>query len=235
MMYSFIIPAHNEEKLLPRTMESIHEAAKGLGEAYEVIVVDDASTDGTAQVAEQHGARVVRVEHRQISKTRNSGAAEARGEVFVFVDADTVISLAVLRGVRENTPAGVVGGGAAVGFDGRLPLYGRLLVPLFAFCYRHGGLAAGCFVYCTKEAFDAVGGFDEELFAAEEVTFSRAMRQRGRFVVLREPVMTSGRKLRTYSFLEVLRMIVSFGFGGMRGMKSRDRLGLWYDPRREDV
>lgn len=234
-MYSFIIPAHNEERLLPRTLESIHEAAKALGEAYEIIVVDDASTDRTGEVAEQHGAQVVRVEHRQISKTRNSGAAEAKGEVFIFVDADTVINLVVLRGVQENLRAGVVGGGAAVGFDGRLPLYGRLLVPFFAFCYRHAGLAAGCFVYCTKEAFDSVGGFDEELFAIEEVTFSRAMRQQGRFVVLREPVMTSGRKLRTYSFLEVLRMFASFGLRGMQGMKSRERLGLWYDPRRKDV
>jgi len=235
MMYSFIIPAHNEERLLPRTLESIHAAAKTLSVAYEVIVADDASTDTTAEVAKQYGARVVRVDHRQISKTRNSGAAEAKGEVLIFVDADTTISSALLRGVQQNIRAGVIGGGAAVAVEGRLPLPARIIAPIFIFCYRHAGLAAGCFVYSTREAFDAVDGFDEELFATEEVAFSRAMRREGRFIVLREPVLTSGRKLRTYSLWEVCKMLLSFALGGMQSMKSRDKLGLWYDPRREDV
>lgn len=247
-MYSFIIPAHNEEQLLGRTLESIHASAKALwepenpgepgesGEPYEVIVADDASTDGTGAVAEKYGAKVVRVDHRQISKTRNSGAAVAAGEVLVFVDADTTISAAVLRGVREQIKGGAVGGGAGITFDGNLPLYGRLTMPVFAFCYRNCGLAAGCFVYCTREVFDAVGGFDETLFASEEVAFSKAVCRRGKFVVLKEPVETSGRKLRTYGFWEIMWILMRFILGGgMRTMKNRDRLGLWYDPRREDV
>ena len=235
LMLSFIIPAHNEEKLLPRTIESIHAVAKVLGESYEVIVVDDASTDATGEIATRHGALIVKVDHRQIAKTRNSGAAEARGEVLIFVDADTTVSQALLRGVQESIRAGAVGGGAAVAFDGRMPFHAWITVPVFMFVYRHCGLAAGCFVYCTREAFDAVGGFDEELFASEEVALSRAMRQQGKFVLLRETAVTSGRKLRTYSFWEILRMLFSFALGGMQSMKSRDRLGLWYDPRREDV
>lgn len=235
MLWSFIIPAHNEERLLSRTIESIHAAAKALGEAYEVIVVDDASTDATAEVAVQLGARVVRVDHRQISKTRNSGAAVAKGEALIFVDADTTIGPALLLAVQNNIRAGAVGGGAAVAFDGRMPFHARITVPVFMFVYRHCGLAAGCFVYCTREAFDAVGGFDEELFASEEIAFSRAMRRHGKFVLLRESAVTSGRKLRTYSFWEIIRMLFSLALGGMQSMKSRDKLGLWYDPRREDV
>ncbi len=235
MMYSFIIPAHNEEPLLPRTLESIHAAAKELGEAYEIIVADDASTDSTAEVAKQIGARVVHVDHRQIGKTRNSGAAEARGDVLVFIDADTTISPALLRGVKKNIHAGAVGGGAGVAFEGKMPLHARVTVPVFMFFYRLSGLAAGCFIYSTRQAFDAVGGFDEELFAAEEVAFSQAMHQQGKFVLLREPAVTSGRKLRTYGFWELIRMLLNFGLGGMNSMKSRDKLGLWYDPRREDT
>jgi glycosyltransferase involved in cell wall biosynthesis len=235
MMFSFIIPAHNEEALLPWTIESIHAAAKELGEVYEIIVVNDASTDTTAEVAEQNEARVIHVDHRQISKTRNSGAAESEGEVLVFVDADTTISSELLRGVLKHIGAGAVGGGAAVRFGGRMPLHGVVTVPVFMFFYRLSGLAAGCFVYCTREAFDAVGGFDEELFATEEVALSRALRREGRFVLLRESVVTSGRKLRTYGFWEIMGMLLSFGVSGMKSMKSRDKLGLWYDPRREDV
>ena len=237
MMFSFIIPAHNEEKLLPRTLESIHAAAKAVGEPYEIIVADDASTDATADIARQHGAKVVTVDHRQISRTRNSGAAEATGDVFVFVDADTMINEAVLRGVRAEINHGAVGGGAGIGFDGKLPLYGRLLLRPVDFLYhRLAGYAYGCFVYCTREAFQAVGGFDETLFASEEITMSIALRREGRFVLLREPVTTSGRKLRTYSFWEALRILLGFILGGgQRTMKSRDRLGLWYDPRRPDT
>ena len=236
MMVSFIIPAHNEQTLLPRTLESIHGSAKALKNlSYEVIVADDASTDATADVARQHNAKVVRVDHRQISRTRNSGAAGATGEVLVFIDADTMINEAVLRGMHAKLTNGAVGGGAAITFDGKLPLYGRILMPIFAFCYRHAGLAAGCFVYCTRRVFEAVGGFDEDLYAGEEVFFSRAVKKHGRFVVLKQPVVTSGRKLRTYSFWEILRLLTGFILGGgMRSMKCRDRLGLWYDPRRAD-
>ncbi len=235
MMYSFIIPAHNEQPLLQRTIESIHAAAKELGEVYEIIVVNDASTDATAEVAQQNGAQVVHVDHRQIAKTRNSGAAEATGDVLIFVDADTTISLPLLRGVQKNIQAGAVGGGASVAFEGKMPFHARMTVPVFMFFYRLSGLAAGCFVYSTRQAFDAVGGFDEELFAAEEVAFSQAMHKQGKFILLREPAVTSGRKLRTYGFWELIRMLLNFALGGMNSMKSRDKLGLWYDPRREDV
>ena len=236
MRVSFIIPAHNEEQLLPRTLDSIHEAAKALTLSYEVIVADDASTDATADVAKQHGTKVVRVEHRQIAKTRNSGAAQAEGDVLIFVDADTSIDRAVLQSVMDQIEAGAVGGGAGIRFDGRLPLYGRLLQrPLDLLYHRLAGYAYGCFIYCTREAFEAVGGFDETLFAGEEVIFSRALRRRDRFVLVPETVLTSGRKLRTYSFGEALMMLVRFVLGGgFRYVKKRDHLDLWYGERRED-
>ncbi len=63
-------------------------------------------------------------------------------------------------------------------------------------------MTGGCFLYCTREAFDAVGGFDESLFASEELTMSSALQRFGgrrRFVIIRTPVITSGRKLRVYS------------------------------------
>jgi glycosyltransferase involved in cell wall biosynthesis len=235
-MLSFIIPAHNEEQLLSRTIGSIHTSAAESGEPYEIIVADDASTDATAEIARQHGARIVQVDHRQISKTRNSGAAEATGDILIFVDADTTINSEVLQAVLKKILAGAVGGGAAITFDGKLPLYGRLLNAPFQFLFqRVSRLAYGCFIFCTRQAFEATGGFDEELFASEEINFSMALRREGKFVLLREPVMTSGRKLRTYSFWEALGLLLSFMIGGPSSMKSRDKLDLWYGPRREDV
>src|SRR5688572_25807884 len=91
-MISFIVPAHNEQPGLGRTLQAIHDSARAVGQPYEVIVVDDASTDATAEVAGQHNAIVVPVNHRQIAATRNSGGRAARGDRLFFVDADTTIN-----------------------------------------------------------------------------------------------------------------------------------------------
>ena len=128
-MISFIVPAYNEEKLLGGTLRALKSAAKVLNEAYELIVVDDASEDHTAAVARSAGARVVSVSHRQIAATRNSGAREAKGDMFIFVDADTLANQSVVKAAVKALREGAVGGGASVYFDGRLPLYAKLVLP----------------------------------------------------------------------------------------------------------
>ena len=233
-MISFIVPAYNEERLLGATLAALDAAGRALGERYEVIVVDDASTDGTAMIAQRHGARVVTVAHRQIAATRNSGAREANGDVFIFVDADTIVDEAVVRAAVRAIRDGAVGGGAAVEFDGDLPLYARLFVPLFVRLFRAARLAAGCFLFCTRSAFVAVGGFDEAFFGAEELVLSRALKRCGKFVVLRQPVVTSGRKLRTHSAREVLVVMGRLVLRGPQAVKQRQGMELWYDQRRED-
>jgi len=90
-MISFIVPAYNEERLLGHTLASIHAAAHVLSRPYEIVVVDDASTDSTVAIARQGGARVVSVRLRQIAGTRNAGARAARGSILIFVDADTLV------------------------------------------------------------------------------------------------------------------------------------------------
>jgi glycosyltransferase involved in cell wall biosynthesis len=205
-----------------------------LSESYELIVVDDASTDGTSAVAERHGARVVRVAHRQIAATRNSGARAAKGELFIFVDADTIVNEAVVCGAVAAMRAGAVGGGAAVAFDADVPRYAKLLIPPLGWTYRTLGLAAGCFLFCSRDAFVAVGGFDETFFGAEEIVMSRALRNLGHFVVLKQAVTTSGRKLRTHSGVEVLKIAARMALRGTGAVKQRQGMELWYAKRRHD-
>ncbi len=233
-MISFIVPAYNEERYLGRTLLALHDAARRLGEPYEVIVVDDGSTDGTSALAECQGARLVRVHHRQISATRNAGARAARGEHFVFVDADTVVNEDVLHGTLRAFEGGAVGGGAAVRFDGPIPVWAHLLLSVLIRLFRSTKLAAGCYLFCTRDAFQAVGGFDEALYASEEITMSQALGRHGRFVVLREEVVTSGRKLRSYTGREHLRVLRRVLERGPRAVRQREGLELWYAPRRED-
>ncbi len=231
---SFVVPAHNEEPLLAATLSALHTAAATCAIKYEIIVVDDASTDHTARIAAEAGACVVAVQHRQISATRNSGARAASGSIFVFVDADTLINPEVLLRAIESVAQGAVGGGATVHFDGQVPLYAKMVLPLFTLLMRRTRLAAGCFVFCTRPAFEAAGGFDERLFGAEEIALSAALKKHGAFVILREAVLTSGRKLRTYSGWEVLGIMLRAALSGGKMLTRRDQMGLWYDPRRAD-
>lgn len=233
-MLSFVVPAYNEEALLGRTLAALDDAGRASGLPFEVVVVDDASTDRTAAVAREHGARVVSVNHRQIAATRNAGAREARGDLFIFVDADTVVTADAVRAAVEAMRGGAAGGGCAFRFDGRVPLYGRALAAVAVPLYRVLGLASGCFLFCTRDAFHAAGGFDERLFGAEEAAMSRALGRVGRFVVLRETVTTSGRKLRAHSAREVLGVLLRLALAGPRSVRRREGLDLWYGARRAD-
>lgn len=231
---SFVIPAYNEEAVLGRTLVAIQDSIQSFSGRVEIIVVDDASTDSTASIAAKHGARVISVIHRQIASTRNAGAIEARGDVIVFVDADTIVNEAVVFAAINAIRKGAVGGGCTVRFSGRLPFYGHVVAAIGIPLYRLSGLAAGCFLFCTREAFAAAGGFDERLFAAEEVAMSRALRNQGRFVILRETVMTSGRKLRAHSGREVLNMVIRVIIKGPEALRQRKGLDIWYGKRRVD-
>jgi len=231
---SFIIPAWNEESVLPATLAAVNAVARRLAVPSEVIVVDDASTDRTAEIARACGARVVSVNHRQIAAARNSGANAARGDVFFFIDADTVIAGGAVRAAIASVRRGAVGGGCAVRFDGHMRWPVRLVLALMVRLYRMARLAAGCFFFCTREAFQAVGGFDSRLYASEEVALSLALRRLGRFVVVPQYVTTSGRKLRTYSTRELFAPLLRFLFRGRRLLRDRRGLDIWYGDRRPD-
>jgi glycosyltransferase involved in cell wall biosynthesis len=227
-MISFIIPAHNEVALIARTISALHSSAQAAGESYEVITVDDGSTDSTGALAREHGARVVAVNLRRIAAARNAGVREAAGELLFFVDADTVVPARALRAAVRSLREGAVGGGTAVRFDGPVPLHAtileRVVLPVLLPLFK---IAPGCFLFCTRRAYLEAGGFDESLGWSEEVAFGSRLKKQGRFVILREYVITSGRKLRAHSAWELLRVGVRLARGRPEG------LDYWYGPGRE--
>ena len=233
-MISIIIPAYNEELLLGRTLRALNHAVTPLSEQFEVIVADDASTDRTAAIAREHGVRVVAGGQRQIAATRNAGAREASGDMLLFVDADTIVNGAAIRAAIAAMRKGAVGGGCAFRFDGEIPLYGRIMAAVAIPLYRLLRLASGCFLFCTRPAFHAVGGFDESLYGAEEAAMSQQLGRLGRFVVLRETVTTSGRKLRAYSAREIFGMLAWLAYAGPGAVRQRQGLEIWYGERRPD-
>jgi glycosyltransferase involved in cell wall biosynthesis len=232
-MISFIVPAHNEEFELSSTLAAIQAASSNAAQPYEIIVVDDASTDATPDIAAQAGAKVVPVNRRQIAAARNAGARAAQGEYLFFVDADTRINRLHVTQAIAALEAGYAGGSARVAMDGFVPMWGRVLLRGFSGLYFGLNLGAGAFLFTTRRNFEATGGFDEQYFVGEEVYFSLGLRKLGRFNVLREPIVTSGRKLRMYPAKQFLREFFKVVVAGPRGARSRAGLRLWYDGKRE--
>ena len=228
---SFIVPAHDEAALIGGTLAALHAAARTLGLDYEIVVVDDASTDATAAIATAAGARVGPVAYRHIAATRNAGARAARGERLVFVDADTRVDAVVVGAALAALEGGAVGGGTAVRLDGA-SWHERLVAAVLMRAFRWTRIAPGCFLFCTRAAFEAAGGFDEGWYAAEDIALSRALGRQGRFAILRTPVHTSDRKLRTFGLYAHVRLLLRLLLRGPRVLRSREHLALWYDKRR---
>jgi glycosyltransferase involved in cell wall biosynthesis len=235
-MISFIIPARNEEVLLGQTLDAIVQAVPELTTEYEIIVVNDGSTDSTASIARSKGAKVIDVELHKISAVRNAGAKQARGDLFVFVDADTQVNANVLLAAQQAIAAGAVGGGARIECDAQTPRLARAVIWIFMlFWFTLARWAAGCFVFARRDAFEKAGGFDERYYATEEMHISRALKRQGAFKIVRGHVVTSGRKVRMYTLGQNLFMIVKFIFRGMRGYQRPEGLGYWYDAKRESA
>lgn len=232
-MISFIVPAHNEELWLGKCLGSIRAAMATVTEPYEVIVVDDASTDATPRIAEQMGARTIRVEHRKISAVRNAGAREAWGELFFFVDADTQINEPAVRAALAVLRAGAAGGGCVFDFDGPTPLWGRLILFFSVRAARLIRWVGGCFLFCTRDAYRAAGGFSESLYAGEDIAFVQALKKLGRFVVLKPKVVSSGRKLNVVGPWKVLGLMLTIAVRGAR-YESKWVLDILYGRRAQD-
>jgi glycosyltransferase involved in cell wall biosynthesis len=233
-MISSIVPAHNEEAWVGRCISAIRSAAESLAEPHEIIVVDDASSDATAAIARQLGAQVIRVEHRQISATRNAGARQAHGDILFFVDADTLVNAAAIQSALRSVRAGAVGGGCLPRFEGRLPWWWRpTLLVVERLCRWLNLFPSGACLFCTRSAFQTAGGFNENYYAAEELWFVAALKRQGRFVILPETVVTSGRKVRAHSFLTLARLFTRLVLRGSSGLRSRRGLEYWYEPERE--
>src|SRR5712692_6950285 len=179
--FSVVVPAYNEEKDRPRLIATIDAARASYGrpEAVEVVVADNLSTDGTAAVAAARGCRVVRVEKRVIAAARNGGARAARGEILCFIDADARIHPETFRAIDEALATGrVVAGATGVRLErlsaGIAAAY-LMIVPLVWLTNIDTGL-----VFCRREDFEAVGGYDEKLRIAEDVAFPWALKRLGR-------------------------------------------------------
>lgn len=236
MKISVVVPAFNEERLLAGSLAAIREAMRAFDDA-ELIVCDNNSTDRTAEIARAAGATVVFEPINQIARARNRGAAAASGEWLIFVDADSYPSKELFADAREAMRAGALAGGATVTFE-TADRYVRASIAAWNFMSRRLRWAAGSFIFCDATAFREIGGFDQDLYAGEEIYLSRklkrlARRKRRAVVILHaNPLRTSDRKAHLYTKGEHFRFMLKALFLGRRALRSRESCYAWYDGRR---
>jgi len=238
--YSIIIPAYNEADELPATLHAIRIAMAAQTIAGECIVVDNHSTDATAEIALSAGAdQVVYEPINQIARARNSGTRVSRGRYLIYVDADTRISVELLTtALRLLESDHVVGGGSLLEFEGEISAVGKLGITVWERISKATRTAAGSFLFCRREAFEAVGGFDQKLYAGEEVRLSRLLRKWGRAhgkafeIITTAPVQTSARKLQWYSGPKILAWVALMTLVPI-AVRSRKLCGFWYTRPKE--
>jgi glycosyltransferase involved in cell wall biosynthesis len=178
---SIIIPAFNEERYLPLTLEHLRRASDHLAachdEEVEVIVVDNASTDRTAEIALASGARVVPVPEHNIGRVRNAGASAATGDLLVFLDADTVVPKVLLSRVVEVMEHPKCLGGAADTDYRPARFMIKVYLRMWRMLGRCLGMAQGALQFCRRDAFSALGGYDESIYMGEDVDFYWRLRK----------------------------------------------------------
>ena len=205
---SVVIPAYNEETYLPSCLESIRK--QDYAGEYEVIVVDNASTDSTGKIALNWGAKVVYESKRSPACARQKGVEAATGEIIAFIDADTQspahwLSTIVSRFVREPETV-VISGPYAYCDAGRFTritsyignFFSIITDQLFRKVFRKGGAIWGCNFAVRRSAFWEVGGFNTNIkFYGEEYEFSLRLRKVGKGdIIPRLFVLTSARRLK---------------------------------------
>lgn len=185
---SIVVPAYNEEKYLGTCLTAILKEVARTTEAIEIIVIDNASTDGTAAVAAQYpGVRVVPEPKKGLTRARQRGLLSATADLIAYVDADTIMPEDWIKkslGAFDNNPRIVCLSGPYQYYDAPLLvrvatwIYWRALaIPMYL---AIGYMAVGGNFVIRKEAMLSVGGFDESIaFYGEDTDLARRLHKVG--------------------------------------------------------
>lgn len=173
MLLSIVVPAFNEADYLGETLASLNLAKAFLqhesNNQAEIIVVDNGSDDSTANIARALGATVATEAVHNIAKVRNTGARLSKGNVIIFVDADTLVPNNLLTRIVDSMSDDNCFGGA-VDTDYRA---GKLVVKIYLQLWwtlgKLAGMAQGAAQFYRKDIFFKLNGYDETLFMGEDV------------------------------------------------------------------
>ncbi len=201
MRVSIIIPAYNEEALIHHTLESIRK--QDYQDGMEVIVVDNQSTDGTARIAAQSGARVVRELRRGYVFALMTGFRHATGDILITTDADTIVPSnwvsTLVRPFKQSDHVVAVGGTLEF-YDANWKgnLFARRILPMALAYERHFSSHShlwGANMAIRREAFRKAGGWTGRFNLHADTDLSRRLARIGKVVTIKNlRVSTSARR-----------------------------------------
>jgi glycosyltransferase involved in cell wall biosynthesis len=230
---SVIIPAWNEEKYVGTAIESLKRAAsvyqRERGCTVEIIVVDNNSSDRTGDVARQHGVQVVHEPVNNIGKARNAGAKAARGKYLAFCDADNQVTKNLLVLIHDHLENPKIAGGGTWIEPAKRNLKINFFYFLWGIYVRCSRVGVGM-MHCRKADFETFGGFDETIYAAEDVQLAYDLKKIGKFNLIHEGwIITSTRKIDQTPLITMIVKLLGFGFGLQKKIRSKEYCEHWYD------
>jgi 1,2-diacylglycerol 3-alpha-glucosyltransferase len=213
---SVVVPAYNEEDFIGATLKSlVNQTYKN----FELIVVDNNSTDKTGEVAEKYGARVILEREKGVAHARNTGFSKANGKIIASTDADSIVpDTWIERIVSEfDKDASLVAfGGLGLLYSGPVTARAaaRYLFPTIWSIDKilsGGWNLSGFNMAVVRAAFLKIGGFNTSLQIGEDIDLAQRLRKIGRVLVdANFVVFTSGRRYRNGLFSGVMTYIPSY-------------------------
>ncbi|MDI3496151.1 MAG: hypothetical protein PWQ35_172 [Patescibacteria group bacterium] len=204
-MLSIIIPTLNEEKYLPRLLESIRRQSFS---DYEIIVSDAGSTDKTEFVAKEAGVIFIlsnKIKHP--SYQRNAGARVAKGDILLFLDADSQLpENFLIKAMGEFKKRNLTGAGFYIKFNPNRFYYNFYsgISNFICFCKQWGNypVAVGAGLMSFKNSHDIISGFDPEVRLAEDYDYCYRLSKVGKFRMIKGVrLLYSARRIEKEGFI----------------------------------
>jgi len=188
---SIVIPTWNEAKHLPALLSTL-KSLSGKEFIKEIIVCDGSSTDDTVSVAEAFGVTVIGSSKRQRAHQMNLGAKQATGDFLYFLHADSIPPTQTIPSISEKVRIGYASGCFRMAFDiNHWFLNANAWFTRFPqTVFRFGDQS----LFVNRHLFISIGGYDESLFLMEDQEILYRIKQKGRFVVMPQTIITSARK-----------------------------------------
>jgi glycosyltransferase involved in cell wall biosynthesis len=201
-MISVIIPAHNEASYLPVTLAALQRQNHG---NFEVVVVANGCSDNTADMARGNCHRLIVLSEKNLGVARNLGARMARGEILLFLDADTTLEPMALRRISQSFSRHCAAG-TLMGRPDRQDLSYRLVYFVKNLMHRlalHTGSSG--VILCWKKHFFEIGGFDEGLEVRENSHLIKRLLRFGKYRYIGDVAATTS--MRRYQYCGFQRVV----------------------------
>jgi glycosyltransferase involved in cell wall biosynthesis len=167
---SFIVPAFNEQSFIDRCLSSIVSECERADIKYQLIVVDNGSTDATAVLAKKYTNDVYRIERASVSHARNFGVVKAKNDIIAFIDGDVEITSNWADKIKAKYAYQIANMNFVTGSQCRVPNNGSWIEKHW-FSNLVDQLLGGANIITTTAAFRKIGGFDESLKTGEDYDF----------------------------------------------------------------